>query len=276
MARSLATLQRRSGVKPPVGIIYGTKGIGKTTLAAGAPNPVLLAIEDGVGMLSVPSWPDIAAFGDVIEAIGALYSEEHDHKTLIIDSIDWLEPLVWREVCARNGWASIEEPGFGKGYVATLDVWREYLDGIRALRDDRGMMILQIAHNEVRRFDSPETDPYDRYQIKLNARASALLQEHADFVGFMTYRISTKDKDVGFKRTVTRAVSGGSRVIYVENRPAYLAANRYGMPHAIDLPTTKNAWDHPGEIWAAFAKYLPEGAPVISASGTPTPHGGKE
>ena len=243
-------------------IIYGTKGIGKTTMAAGAPNPVLLAIEDGVGLLDVPHWSNIVSFGDVIEALGALYSEEHDRKTLIVDSLDWLEPLVWQEACSRNGWSSIEAPDYGKGYVAALYVWREYIDGIRALRDETGMTIVQIAHNSIKRFDSPESDPYDRYQIKLHDRASALLQEHADLVAFMTHRVSTKEKDVGFNKRVTRAVGGGNRVFYTEERPAYLAKNRLGLPHAIDLPTKPQAWENPAEIWDALAKHLPSGTTV--------------
>ncbi len=262
MARSLSSLNRRSVVKPPIMIIYGTKGIGKTTMAAGAPAPVLLAIEDGVGLLDVPHWGNFESFGDVIEALGALYSEEHDHKTLIVDSLDWLEPLVWQEACHRNGWASIETPDYGKGYVAALHVWSEYIDGIKALRDEAGITIVQIAHNSIKRFDSPESDPYDRYQIKLHDRASALLQEHADLVAFMTHRVSTKEKDVGFNKRVTRAVGGGNRVLYTEERPAYLAKNRLGLPHAIDLPTKPQAWENPAEIWEALSKHLPKGTTV--------------
>lgn len=35
------------------------------------------------------------------------------------------------------------------------------------------MTIIQIAHTDVKRFDSPEHDPYDRYVIKLHTRAAA-------------------------------------------------------------------------------------------------------
>ena len=75
-------------------------------------------------------------------------------------------------------------------YVAALDLWREYLDGLNALRDDRGMSVIQIAHTDIKRFDSPEHEPYDRYVIKLQPRAAALLQEHSDVVLFANYRIS--------------------------------------------------------------------------------------
>lgn len=256
MALTMASLRGREKPKPPIVLIYGVHGVGKTTLAAGADEPVLAAIEDGRGQLDIPNWP-IATFGEMLEAIGALYTEEHDRKSLIVDSVDWLEGLVWAETCARNGWKNLGDPDFGKGYLAADLVWKEYLDGIRALRDERNMMIVQIAHCEVVRFDSPETTPYDRYQIKLHKRANKLVQEHADIVGFLNFRTSIVQTDVGPGKKVARGVGGGQRVLYLEERPAFLAKNRYGLPSSIDLPTTAQAWNDPAAVWAAFAQHLP-------------------
>ena len=110
------------------------------------------------------------------------------------------------------------------------------LDGLNALRDDKGMTVIQIAHTDIKRFDSPEHDPYDRYVIKLHARAAALLQEHSDIVLFANYRISTVKADVGFNKKVARAVGSGERVLHTSERPAFLAKNRYGLPDT--LPRT--------------------------------------
>jgi hypothetical protein len=102
-----------------------------------------------------------------------------------------------------------------------MEFWRQYLDGLNALRDERGMTIVQIAHTDIKRFDSPEHDPYDRYVIKLHTRAAALLQEHADIVLFANYRISTVKADVGFNKKVNRALGSGERVIHTAERPAF-------------------------------------------------------
>jgi hypothetical protein len=160
--------------------------------------------------------------------------------------VDWLEPLVWAKACRDNGWHSIEDAGYGKGYVAALNLWRQYIDGLNALRDDRGMTVVQIAHTDIKRFDSPEHDPYDRYVIKLHARAAALLQEHSDVVLFANYRISTVKADVGFNKKVSRAVGSGERVIHTVERPAFLAKNRYDLPDTLPLE------------WSAFAQVMPE------------------
>jgi hypothetical protein len=182
----------------------------------------------------------------VAGALDALLTEGHDFGTVVIDSVDWLEPLIWAEACHRNGWASIETPGFGKGYAEALTVWREYLDKLNALRDQKGMAVIQIAHTDIKRFDSPEHEPYDRYVIKLQARASALLQEHSDVVLFANYQISVAKSDVGFNKKVTRALGSGARVMHTEERPAFLAKNRYGLPDTLPLS------------WAEFMAAMPQ------------------
>jgi hypothetical protein len=180
-----------------------------------------------------------------MEALAALDKDDHDFATVVIDSVDWLEPLVWQKACQENGWKDLEQPGFGKGYVAALDLWRQYLEALNTLRDERGMAIIQIAHTDIKRFDSPEHEPYDRYVIKLHARAAALLQEHSDVVLFANYRISTVKSDVGFNKKVTRALGSGERVLYTAERPAFLAKNRYDLPDSLPLS------------WEAFAEAMP-------------------
>jgi AAA domain len=246
MAISLNSLNRLSAPKPPRIVIYGPHGIGKNTFAGSAPKPVLINLEDGhpAGMV-IDAFPKASSFADVMDAMTALYSEEHDFETLVVDSLDWLEPLVWAETIRRNNeanlskqWSSIEDAGYGKGYVATLDVWRDYLDAVNALRNDKGMAVIQTAHAEVKRFDSPETEPFDRYQIKLHKMASALVQEHADMVLFANFKTSVTKADVGMKK-VARGVGAGTRALYTEERPAFLAKNRHNLPP--ELPLAWNA-----------------------------------
>ena len=246
MAISLAQLTRANAPKPPRILIHGVAGVGKTTFAAEANKPVFVQTEDGLGTIPAANFPLARTFEEVLESLASLYTEDHDFKTVVIDSVDWLEPLVWGKACRDNGWASIEEPGYGRGYVAALNLWRQYIEGLNALRDDRGMTVVQIAHTDIIRFDSPEHDPYDRYVIKLHARAAALMQEHSDIVLFANYRISTVKADVGFNKKVNRAMGSGERVIHSAERPAFLAKNRYGLPETLPLD------------WQSFAQAMPE------------------
>ena len=235
MAISLASLRRGGDTRPPRFLIYGVAGVGKTKLAADAPSPIFLQTEDGLGRIDAATFGLLRNFDAVMEALGSLYSEAHEFQTLVIDSLDWLEPLIWQHTAQQHNQRDIEAFGYGKGYQAALDTWRTFLDAVNTLRDECGMGVLLIAHAEIRRFDSPETEPYDRYQPKLHKSASALVQEHVDAVLFANYRVSTLKSDVGFNKKVTRALGSGARVMHTEERPAFLAKNRYGLPDTLPL-----------------------------------------
>lgn len=235
MPISLASLRRGGDARPPRLLTYGVAGIGKTSWAASAPNPIVIQTEDGLGSIDIPTFGLLRSFDAVMEAIGSLYDEEHAFQTVVVDSLDWLEPLIWQHTAQQNNQPNIEAFGYGKGYLAALDTWRTVLEGLSALRDERGMAVILLAHAEIRRFDSPETEPYDRYQPKLHTRASALVQEHVDAVLFANYRVSTLKSDVGFNKKVVRGVTGGDRLLHTVERPAFLAKNRFDLPETLPL-----------------------------------------
>jgi len=281
MAISLASLNTKARIKPPRILLSGVAGVGKTTLAAGAPNPVFLWLEDGRGRLDVPGWPEegvLGSYAEVIDALGVLYAEEHDRKTLVIDSLDWLEYIVHAETCRRHGVSSIEQVGggYGKGFREADSVWGELIGGMTALRDDRDIGIILIAHVITKKYDNPESEAYDRFKIKLQDRAEGRLTEYCDIACFMNYRVSVIKDDPANKNSRKRAVGNSNRVAYFEERPAFIAKNRYGLPPSVDLPTTSNAWETPSVVWDAIAQHIPYYRAAAEAkteqrAATPTP-----
>ncbi|WP_372395207.1 ATP-binding protein (plasmid) [Azospirillum sp. HJ39] len=198
----------------------------------------MLCIENGLGKLDVPHfelYQKGITFNDVIDAFGVIYENSNEFETVVVDSLDWLEPLVWAETCRRNNWKTIEQPDFGRGYLATIDVWKEYIEAVNALRDDKNIAVIQLAHAVVNKTTPPDSEPSDRYEIKLHKLAKAKMIEHCDALLFANYRTSTVKSDVGFKKTVTRGVGRGERLIFTEERPAFLAKCRYPLPDQIDM-----------------------------------------
>jgi len=237
MAISLQNLHTSSAKWPMILSLYGVGGVGKTTFAASAPNPVFIQTEDGTPEgVSFETFGVLESFDDVMDALIAVCDQQHDFGTLVIDSLDRFERLIWKQVCHENGWSDIETPGFGKGYVAADDLWNKYLAGIREVRNSRKMHIIQIVHESNDRFDSPMLGSVSKYGFNLHKRASALIRAECDAIGFMDYLAQIKETDVGFNRKSRHAEGGGQRVLYMEERPSFIAKNRYKMPPTIPLP----------------------------------------
>jgi hypothetical protein len=235
MAFDLTSIRRGQDIKPPRIFVYGVEGIGKSTFAAGAPSPIFLQTEDGQGALDVARFPMIERIDHIRQALATLYTEKHDFQTAVLDSADWLEQIVAREIEAKF---DAKELAYGKAAVKQAEIWQELLGGFNALRNDKGMAVILIGHSQIKRFDSPETEPYDRYSPKLQERSNALVREWSDAVLFANYRTVVKKSEVGFNKEVARGITTGERLLHTTEKPAYMAKNRYAFPDTLSL-----SWD---------------------------------
>lgn len=246
----LAKVTKGKIKRPKIILVFGADGCGKSTFSSQAPNPIFLGAEDGTSNLDIARFPQPQSWKDVINYLTTLKTENHDYKTVVVDSLDWVEPILHREICAEYGVNSIEKAagGYGKGYGEAVNKWNEFIKCCSDLRD-KGMNVILIAHAEIVKFSDPmmQTE-YDRYQLKLYRKSAALLREFCDAVLFATYEMFTK-KDNGR----TRAFGEGVRVMYTERRPGFDAKNRYGLPFQLSLD------------WVEFEKACEAGQPHAPA-----------
>lgn len=232
----LSKVTRGKQLRPRRTVMYGTHGFGKTTWASKWPSPVFIPTEDGCGDLDVASFPLCKTLMDCWTPIIELGTPGTDHgfKTVVVDSSDWLEQLIWREVCEKAGKKAITDFDYGKGYGSASKIFSSVLTALNGCRD-AGMHVVILAHCEIKKFTEPGLESYDRYTPKMHKEVSALLQEWADEVLFGNYRRFVKQEDMGFKKTRGIAVGGGERVIYTQEGPGHLAKNRLGLPPEMSL-----------------------------------------
>jgi hypothetical protein len=251
---TLSAVTRGRRADPLKVVLYGVEGIGKSTFGAAAPSPVVLGPEDGTGHLDVARFPAPTSWQEALDAVRVLTDEEHEYKTLVVDSLDWLEPLLWESICRRDGKANIEEYGYGKGYQAAVDEWRVFLAALERMRKAKGLHVILIAHSWIKTFKNPEGEDFDRYEMKLHVKSAGLVKEWADCVLFANYE-TYANKDSKTKRV--RGVDTGARLLYTQRRAAYDAKNRHDLPETLPL-----SW---GDFHAAVEAHRPADPAVLAA-----------
>ncbi len=246
-----APIIARTKMKAPRICVYGQHGIGKSSLGASAPSPLFIDVEGGLDALGVEATERVKDFQDVLDTVEWLTTGEHHYKTLVIDTLDWLEDRIYADVCMQTGKSDIAEVGFGRGYVAARLRWQRLMKSLELLRDERNMIVILNCHARITEFKDPERENYDVYTLDLyqgkNVDTVNMVAEWCDIVAFINYKIvaqkseSTNDK--------AKAKGSGQRAMFFKPRPSFLAKCRYsGFPDSLDYVE--------GEGWSAIAKEL--------------------
>ena len=232
---SLKDIVMGQKIAPPRLLIHGVAGVGKTTFGANCDKPIFIQTEDGADVVGAERFPLVESYAQVNEQLAALINEEHHYKTVVIDSLDWLEPLVVKHVLDIHKATSISKiGGFGDGYLAIRNEFRDILGKLGELRSRKNMVVVLLAHTQIKEFNDPSNDNYDRYQIKLGKQPAAICLENSDLVGFANYRTTVRETD----KKKLKAVGIGERVLYTQERPAWIAKSRYPIPDEIEFSWT--------------------------------------
>jgi hypothetical protein len=187
---------------------------------------------------------EIATLAELESAIRECQST--DYQSVIIDSADWAERLVLEGMLATDKKKSVEDYGYGKGFVMLAEKFARLLtiaDQIVA----GGKNVVFIAHSKVQRVEPPDMlSAYDRYELKLTKQSAPLLKEWADELWFFKFKTKTVESESGR----SKGVGGKERIILTTHSAAYDAKTRSGL--AEELPM---AWDSVAHL---FAKPAPK------------------
>lgn len=223
---ALENIRKGKTKQPPRLLIYGSEGVGKSSWCASAPKPVFIPTEDGLDQIDCESFPLANTYDEFINHLTALVNEDHEYRTVVIDSLDWLERLIWDHLCKLYGAKSIEkiEGGYGKGYAIALTYWRNVIDLLRILREKKGMIVIMIAHAKVETYSDPESTSFNRFSPRLHKAATALICEWCDAILLATRELGA-----------ARGDKGGDRIIRTIGSASCVAKNRYSLPEVLPL-----------------------------------------
>jgi len=243
MAIDLKTLSKPSGQRPIICTLFGEGGMGKTTLAAMFPSPVFIRTEDGTASLAgndnVSLFPLATSTQDVLDAIEALATQKHDHKTLVIDSITQLGTLIEAEIVAADPKAkSINQAGggYGAGYSTAAEKHRQIRDWAGSLAYEKGMNVIFIGHADTEMLDLPDMDAFARYTVRMHKKSLPHYTDNVDLVGLIRLKTFVRGGD-GDKK---RAISTGEREIICHPQASSVTKNRFNISEPLAFTFDRN------------------------------------
>jgi len=246
----LQKIKRGGDDLPPRVLLSGTIGIGKSTFAANAPQPLFVCSEDGLTGLEHIERIVPQTYHEILALIDALIaSETVEYQTLVFDTTDWLEQMIQAYVCFRDDkvrvveniteWGEkrqekvpdIESYGFAKGYIAVEQEARLLFSKLDILRHKHKMLIILLSHVSVKTVTKPNQDPFDGYVLRGNGKFTSVITEWADAVLFALMESHTfEDKKKRTERTVL-----GERTLHTAANATWEAKNRLGLPETLPL-----------------------------------------
>ena len=214
-------------------VVYGPEGIGKSTFAAQFPDTLFIDTEGSTKDLDVARTETPTSWMMLMDQVR--YVKEHPElcRTLVIDTADWAEMLCITQICDKNHKASIEEFGYGKGYVYVQEEFGRLLNALEEVVKV-GIHVVLTAHAKMRKFEQPdELGAYDRWEMKLTKQTAPMVKEWADMVLFANYKTLVVNVDGQGAQKGKNKAQGGKRVMYTSHHSCWDAKNRYGLPDEV-------------------------------------------
>lgn len=255
----MSILQQAKKPEPiaPMITIVGSAGTGKTTLAGLFPKPLFITAETGTSVFD--EWDDelkptvISVEGKktpiqfVAELQRELYSEDHDFKTIVVDSITALNLLIEKQIVDEDERATnIGDAcgGFQKGFIESAMRHAQIISGFDLIRKKKNIAIVFLGHTGVIKMkNSPdESSEYSVFGLDMHQKSAANYVNNSDAVLYLTKEKFIVGAETNRKTGATtkfgRATESGNRILITsgDGKTGYVSAkNRFGLEPEIHV-----------------------------------------
>lgn len=229
---------------PQVITICGDAGVGKSSLAATFPKPIFVRAEDGVSRVPKafrpPALPPVHSEEAFWDQLKALIHEDHDYKTVVIDTVSAADRMFVQSILKQDGRAkSLNQAmgGYGAGFSALAAKHQQIRNAAEMMRIKRGLNVVFLAHTEVGTVRPPDQDDYTRYSLRMtHDKSLPPYLDDVDAVGFLRQRIVVKG-DEGERK---KAISSDMRELVMHLTAANVSKNAYGITEPVEVKLGEN------------------------------------
>lgn len=250
-------------IEPPLIVICGQEGSGKTTLAAEAVlefGGVFIRAEDGLQKYAaLPEDEQPLAFDVLPKAtpekpeafIDEFYAQMDwcwdnmkKGEILVIDTISVMFQRLQQTVLNRYGVTNVAEAagGYGKGFLEIETETLRLIDELNALRAEKGVAVLLLSHQVA---DTIKNDPIVEaalcYNLAMDKKSAAVFKQQAHAIlaiGFDMVITGTETDKTGKVTKAGRIRKVSKRHLICDaSTPAYsqLCKNRFDLPAKLEL-----------------------------------------
>jgi hypothetical protein len=130
--------------------VYGAEAVGKTTFASTFPKPLFIRAEKGLKNQGIDTTPILKKLDDVIKVLTGLINEDHEYKSVVIDSISAVDLLIRQQIMdedpAKPKTFESSAGGFGAPGKKAYEKHKQIHDLCSRLVDEKGMWVIYLAH----------------------------------------------------------------------------------------------------------------------------------
>lgn len=229
-------------------LIYGVPGVGKSTLANFAPNPVFINLENGVERIDCARTPHLKSWSDFFEAM--VWAKSCEYDTVVIDTMAALEALLTEEILKETNegkspefhaktLADKDAFPYGAGGMILRSKWAFVVSMLEKLQA-AGKNVVCVAHETIHKVQNPDGEDYDRYAPNIHKKAVDMIVANMDGVFFCKHERVMRQKDA-FAKTVKYAQDTGKRVIQTTEKVTALAKNRFSLPPVMPFSSPEDS-----------------------------------
>jgi len=241
-------------------VLAGQEKVGKTTLACGAPNALLIPLEIGYTGIDIAKTGMVQDYATLEALMGEIlgYAQQgvFPYQTLIFDSATAMERQIHQSVVrmdpgfkAGNKKAVTMESalgGYGKAYTYANEKFDWFLAVCDVLAVTYKINIVITCHVFPAKMMDPNSGEYDCWDLLLHSPKNQktygkreIITQWADIVGFLYEPMFVTKGD-----NMSRGVSANKgRVLGLSRTPSYVAGNRFGVEGEISIPVV-GGWNY--------------------------------